>query len=160
MKTIITTFLLLTLFIVNCFIKSDPKRLTEKMRTVAYHEFLNDTEYNSWTDFKDTYNLKYTYNNSMLNDKELEYLKKNKYIPDFIKKGIIENQLYPLMTVPEFYLAIDEPIDSFIIVSPVNNQGNWMQIGYKRYLIETNRLISNGPVFWFKNGFLWYWGQA
>jgi hypothetical protein len=92
-------------------------------------------------------------------DLRYKYIRDNPKLPDYIKKALIERHPVFLMTVGELFLALPELAEKAIIVQP-KWRPNMIEVGYQEYLMERNRFIANGPIYWFKNGFLVEHGMA
>ena len=124
----------------------------EYQREIALEEFLTSLKKGSpaWREFHIDYNLP----KDIKVSKEIhEYISNNTKLPSYIKKALIEKEPIELMTIGELFLIDSTLAKRAIIVQPIKRP-NMLQVGFPEFLFERSRLISSGPVYWFKNGFL------
>jgi hypothetical protein len=130
----------------------------EKHRQLALNEWKKSEFYNSAYD--SIFSIKYYIDDSTKIDQNiLKYIKKNPFLPDYIKKYLVEKKEIFMMSLGEFYLINPQYSESTIITQPLGRE-NYLQIGYPLDINKQKRSITNGPIWWFKYYFLWDFGIA
>ena len=137
---------------------ADKYSAQEYQREIALNEFLSNLEKGSpaWR----AYHIDYNFPNDIEVSNDIqEYILNNSKLPGYIKKALIEKVPIELMTIGELFLIDSTLAQTAIIVQPIKRP-NMLQVGFPEYLYKSNRYISSGPVYWFKNGFLINFGIA
>lgn len=121
MKTLESIILFATLFLLFSACRREKpavygeyqylESLRERIIHMSYIATTDREWFRTWT-----YDVKYTIPDSIIiSSAKQEYFKKNKNLPDFIKKAIVEQYEAMFMTIGEFFLAKPELADSVVI---------------------------------------------
>lgn len=130
----------------------------EKHRQLALKEWLLSDSYDPKIDPQKI--KKYVFPDSIkLDEIQQKYIKENPLLPPFVIKTIVERKENVLITIGEFFLIHPELTEELMIVAK-RNRSEWLQVGYKKWYSKEVGMITGGPVWWFKYGFLWSWGYA
>lgn len=124
-------------------------------RALALEEWLNENEQKDSSKLRDDFSLIFTIPDSInRNDNCIKYINKNKKIPDYIVKALIESYSCPMMTVGEFFIANQDIKDSLKIIT-YDKSPEYIYIGYDKYYNSRFRFFTGSGLWIFKYGFLW-----
>lgn len=134
----------------------------EKHRQIALSKWKED---NSSIDFKySSFNGDYQIPDSLqLDSLKIHYIKKNDYLPGYIKEAIINEHESVLMTLGEFFLVKKDEIDSLMIIPVYLNPKEAFKpyiihVGYRKNFSKRIGTFGSGKIWTFKYGFLWSYG--
>ncbi len=131
----------------------DNNSTIEMYRKLVLEEWENSDVY--MEGFEDSFDIHYAIPDTVdEQDPRIKYIRRNKLLPDYIVKALIEKRWIITMTIGEYFLAFPEEEGTSKIAISKYIPG-WIEVGSPSNYDKQSGMIRGGMVVMFRYGFLW-----